>query len=110
MLLVCTTGGEALTFGIAAGRLNRYAEIVAGVVAGSTCTIGVYNTAGTGATAYRIHFNLTGSDISYPEGRTPTVTATATPVPPALPAEMEALNAHLELEVQKLRMIDQLAR
>ena len=110
MLLVCTTGGEALTFGIAAGDLNRYAEIVSGVIAGSTCLIGVYNDTGTGATAYRIHFNLTSSDISYPEGRTPTATATSTPVPPALPAEMEALNAHLEQEVQKLRMIEQLAR
>ena len=106
MLLVCTSGGDALSFGIAAGNLNRYAEIVSGVIAGTTCVIGVYNTAGTGATAYRIHFNLTSSDSSSPDGRT----ALFTPVPPASPAEMETLNAHLEQEVQKLRMIEQLAR
>jgi len=67
VILVC--GSDPATFGIAAGGLDNYAEIVAGPTPNTSCLVGVGATSGPN-TPFRIHFNQAVSEVSTGQGRT----------------------------------------
>ena len=93
-VLVCSDNVSApVTFGVAAGGLNRYGEIVAGVPASSTCVVGVQSFTGPN-TPYRIHVNQTTSEKTNSQGRVATAVDSG--------ASFEALRRHAERELQRL--------
>jgi hypothetical protein len=98
MVLVCTRGGgeEPVSFGVAAGRLDRTARLEAGVLTGLNCVLGV-STADIVA-AYRLNVQLSAPFASQPF--TPTSTARITAG--AGDAEAELI-AYANRTLQRLR-------
>jgi len=70
-LVICGTDPgdtDPLTFGAAAGDLNRFSEITMSAPSGSYCLVGVGKTSGPNS-AFRMHVNQVTSEITTSEGR-----------------------------------------
>lgn len=91
MILVCGTA-DPQTFGVAGAGLDRYAELVVGPTASTTCLVGVSSF--SQASAYRIHFNQTTSEVSAGRGRAPLDANTA---------QLNVMQRFAELEADRIR-------
>ena len=64
MVLVCGNGGDAESYGVAAGLLDRFARLESGVIAGEPCAIAV-GTADESAN-FRLHLTRSGDQAVSP--------------------------------------------